>query len=239
MALYVYSIVGSDHPRDLDGLSGVGSSAESLRGVAAGELHAVVSEISEEIRPKQRDLARHHEVQERLMDQGTVLPLQFGYVAPDEDAVRQVLEENSDHYLAALDRLAGCSEYHLKASQEEEVLLRRILQEVPEAWDLDQRMRAGSTDPGLPLALGELVAREVDSRQEALADSVVRELAGFAREQNVHPPAGEDFLNLSLLVPREEEENFLKRQDALSQQHLGGGVRFRVSGPLPPYSFVR
>ncbi|MFI8291659.1 gas vesicle protein [Streptomyces sp. ms191] len=239
MALYVYSIVGADHPRDLDGLSGVGSSPEALRSVAGGQLHAIVSEISEEIRPKQRDLARHHEVQERMMDEGTVLPLQFGYVAPDESTVRQVLEENADRYLAALDRLAGCSEYHLKASQEEDVLLRRVLQEVPEAWDLDQRIRAGSSDPGLPLALGELLAREVGARQDELADTVVRELAVFAQDQNVHPPAGEDFLNLSLLVPREEEENFLKRQDALSQQHLDGGVRFRLSGPLPPYSFVR
>lgn len=117
MPLYVYSITAKDHPRRLDGVRGVGSETVPLRTVTEGILCAVVSDISEEIRPKRRDLTAHQEVQERLMADGAVLPLQFGYIASDDLAVRQVLESNADGYLSALKRLEGCAEYHVRVSQ--------------------------------------------------------------------------------------------------------------------------
>ncbi|OLZ69575.1 gas vesicle protein [Streptomyces amritsarensis] len=238
MALYVYSIATEGHPRRLDGLKGVGARPAPLRSVTAGPLSAVVSDISEEIRPKRRDLLVHQEVQERLMADGPVLPLQFGYIASDDDAVREVLDTNADGYLAALERLDGCAEYHLRVAQEdEEPLLRQILEDSPEARELNERIRAGDPDPQLPLALGELVAREVEARQESLAAGLVQALLPFAREHVVHPPTGSDFLNLSLLVPQEQKEDLLTAQANLVRE-IGGGVALRLAGPLPPYSFV-
>ncbi|MFI8965983.1 GvpL/GvpF family gas vesicle protein [Streptomyces sp. NPDC053493] len=239
MALYVYSITAEAHPQRLDGLTGVGSEPSPLRTVTAGGLSAVVSETEEEIRPKRRDLLQHQEVQERLMADGAVLPLQFGYVAPDEDAVRQALEANADSYLTALERVRDCAEYHVRASQEdEEPLLQQVLADVPEARELNQRIRAGDKDPQLPLALGELVAREVEARQEALAAGLLQALLPFAREHVTRPPAGGDFLNLSLLVHDDDKDEFLKAQAGLARQ-VDGGVSLRFSGPLPPYSFVQ
>ncbi|MFD3533764.1 GvpL/GvpF family gas vesicle protein [Streptomyces sp. NPDC058664] len=238
MALYVYSITAEAHPRRLEGLTGVGSDPAPLRTVTAGPLCAVVSDVTEEIRPKRRDLLAHQEVQERLMADGPVLPLQFGYTTSDDLTVRKVLEQNTDGYLATLDRLEGCAEYHLRASQEdEEPLLRRILQELPEARELNHRIRSGDPDPQLPLALGELVAREVQVRHEALAAGLVEALLPFAREHATHPATGNDFLNLSLLVPDEQKDAFLAaREDLEREADDGTGLRF--AGPLPPYSFV-
>ncbi|GAA3385431.1 GvpL/GvpF family gas vesicle protein [Streptomyces racemochromogenes] len=113
MVLYVYSIVAAGHPCRLDGLTGVGADPAPLRAVTAGSLRAVVSDVDEEIRPRRRDLAAHQEVQERLMADGTVLPLQFGYTAPDDLAVTEVLQEGADAYLEALERLDGCVEYNV------------------------------------------------------------------------------------------------------------------------------
>ncbi|MFJ8659776.1 GvpL/GvpF family gas vesicle protein [Streptomyces sp. NPDC093795] len=239
MALYVYSITATGHPRRLDGLSGVGSGPAPLRTVTTGPLCAVVSDVSEEIRPKRRDLLAHQEVQERLMADGPVLPLRFGYTAADEPTVLRVLEESEDGYLTALRRVEGCAEYHVRAFQEdEEPLLRRILQDSPEAGDLQRRIRTGDSDPQLPLALGERVAREVQARQEALASQLAEALLPFAREHVTHPPAGNDFLNLSLLVPDERKDAFLTARESLARDVDGGGAGLRFAGPLPPYSFV-
>ncbi|MEU2117916.1 GvpL/GvpF family gas vesicle protein [Streptomyces sp. NPDC016459] len=239
MALYVYAITGKDHPRRLEGLTGVGSHPAPVRAVAAGPLYAVVSDISEEIRPKRRDLQAHQEVQERLMAGAVVLPLQFGYIARDEQAVRQALEENPDGYLATLERLDGCAEYHARATQaNEDELLRQILQDSPQARELNERIRSGAQDPQLPLTLGELVAREVQERQDALAAGLVQALTPYAREHVTHPPSPPDFLNLSLLVPHERKDDFLAAQTGLAAQ-IDGGVDFRLTGPLPPYSFVQ
>nr|WSX47869.1 GvpL/GvpF family gas vesicle protein [Streptomyces sp. NBC_00974] len=239
MPLYVYSITARDHPLHLDGVGGVGAEPSPLRTVTAGTLSAVVSDIAEEIRPKRRDLTAHQQVQERLMADGVILPLQFGYVATDDLAVREVLEANAESYLGALKRLEGCAEYHVRASQADEApLLQQILQDVPEANDLNDRIRGGDQDPGLPLALGEIVAREVRVRQETLAAGLTEALAPFSREYLSHPPSGSDFLNLSLLVPEEHQEALPTAQNNLARE-IGSGIDLRFSGPLPPYSFVQ
>ncbi|MFI1357300.1 GvpL/GvpF family gas vesicle protein [Streptomyces sp. NPDC020898] len=239
MALYVYGITGKDHPHRLDGLTGVGSHPSPVRTVTAGPLSAVVSDVSEEIRPKRRDLQAHQGVLESLMADAVVLPLQFGYLASDEQAVQQALEENTDHYIATLARIDGCAEYHVRASQaDEDELLRQVLRDSPEARELNERIRAGAKDPQLPLALGELVARAVQERQEAVAAGLAHTLIPYGREHATHPPAGPDFLNLSLLVPHDRTREFLAAQADLARQ-TEDGVDFRLTGPLPPYSFVR
>ncbi|MEE1752906.1 GvpL/GvpF family gas vesicle protein [Streptomyces sp. SP18CS02] len=239
MALYVYAITSKDHPHRLDGLTGVGSRPAPVRTVTAGPLSAVVSDVSEEIRPKRRDLQVHQEVQERLMTDGVVLPLQFGYIAAHETAVRQALEGDTDAYLATLERLDGCAEYHVRASQQDEdELLRRILRDSPEATALNDRIRAGATDPQLPLALGELVARDVQEHHDALAEGLVRELLPYAHEHATHPSASPDFLSISLLVPQERRADFLAAHTDLAHR-IEDGVELRLTGPLPPYSFVQ
>ncbi|MFD8638074.1 GvpL/GvpF family gas vesicle protein [Streptomyces sp. NPDC059533] len=236
MALYVYSITAATHPRRLDGLTGVGTDPAPLRSVTAGRLSAVVSDVDEEIRPKRRDLAAHQEVQERLMADGTILPLQFGYTAPDDVAVTEVLQERAEAYLDALERLEGCAEYNIKAAQDEEALLREVLEDSPQARELNDRIRAGDADPRLPLMLGELVAREVRDRQEAVATGLVRALIPLARDHSVRPPAGGDILSLALLVPDDRKRSLLEAEADLARQ--AEGVSFRFAGPLPPYSFV-
>ncbi|WP_030759541.1 GvpL/GvpF family gas vesicle protein [Streptomyces sp. NRRL F-2664] len=236
MALYVYSIIGAGHPCRLDGLTGVGTEPGTLRTVTTDELCAVVSDVDEEVRPKRRDLTAHQEVQTSLMADGPVLPLQFGYIAPDEQTVLEALRQRADSYLDSLQRLEGCAEYNVKASQDEEALLRDILGEFPEARALNDRIRGGDTDPRLPLQLGELVAAEVRARQETLASGLVQALVGFARDHAVRAPVDGDVLNLSLLVHDDQKDDFLAAQAGLAEQVEG--VAFRFGGPLPPYSFV-
>ncbi|GAA2459755.1 GvpL/GvpF family gas vesicle protein [Streptomyces macrosporus] len=237
MAVYVYSIVAATHPLRLDGLTGVGDPPAALRTVDAGTLSAVVSDAPEGLRPKRRDLGAHQTVQERLMADGGILPLRFGLTAPDDDAVRTVLEERTEEYTERLEALEGCVEYNLKASQDEESLLRRILLESDEARRLNDEIRSGRGGPDLPLALGELVAQEVRTRQEALAAEIVGALRPLARDELSSQPTGDDFLNVSFLVERKGEEEFTTEEKRLADE-MGEEFGFRLNGPLPPYSFV-
>ncbi|MEU6242250.1 GvpL/GvpF family gas vesicle protein [Streptomyces sp. NPDC047024] len=237
MAVYIYSVTGKQHPLRLDGLRGVGEDPSGLRAVSAGALCAVVSDAPDNLRPKRRDIGAHQEVQERLMADGTVLPLRFGLVAEDDDAVRAALEERADEYTERLRALEGCSEYHLKATQDEDSLLRLILEESSAARELNDAIRAGTADVGAPVRLGELVAREVQARQEALAIGVVEALRPFARDVDSTQPTGEDFLSVSFLVPEDQEEAFLTTELSVAHQ-LGDDLDLRLHGPLPPYSFV-
>ncbi|MFM9373379.1 GvpL/GvpF family gas vesicle protein [Streptomyces sp. Da 82-17] len=237
MPVYVYSIVGSDHPQRLDDLEGVGDPPAALHTVDGGDLTAVVSDAPDDLRPKRRDLAAHQAVQERLMSDGAVLPLQFGFTAPDGDSVRAVLQERAEEFTERLRALAGCVEYHLKAAQEEESLLRRILMESDEARTLNEQIRGGDSDQKLALALGELVAQEYQARQERLAGSVLDALRGHAREERLSEPTGNDFVSVSFLVEQDGEEDFRAAVNRLAED-LGGDFDLRLHGPLPVYSFV-
>jgi hypothetical protein len=242
MAVHVYSITFKDHPLRLDDLDGVGPSPARLRTVTAGPLCAVVSDAPEDWPPGQqgigtdRDIETHRAVPKRLMADGTVLPLRFGYTAPDDEAVRLALEERSDDYADRLGQLEGCVEYHLKASQDEEMLLREILSESEAARRLDDRIRAGTAAPDTAPRLGELVAAETRARQEALASGVVEALRPFARQIDSTRADGTDFLSVSFLVNEEQDELFLATELSLAHQ-MGEGFEFRLDGPLPPYSF--
>ncbi|MEU2158341.1 GvpL/GvpF family gas vesicle protein [Streptomyces sp. NPDC019396] len=237
MAVYIYSIVGKQHPLRLDGLSGVGEGGAQLRTVSAGQLTAVVSDAPEDLRPKRRDLGAHQEVQQRLLSDGTVLPLRFGLLAADDEAVRLVLEESADAYVDRLGALDGCVEYHLKASQDEEALLRQILEENDDARRLNEEIRSGRAGPDAPVSLGELVAHEVQARQEALATGVVEALRPFARLHESSQPTGNDFLSVSFLVHHDQDESFLTTELSVAGQ-MGDDFDFRLSDALPPYSFV-
>ncbi|MGW2181923.1 GvpL/GvpF family gas vesicle protein [Streptomyces sp. NPDC001732] len=237
MAVYVYAIVARTHPQRLNGLTGVGNPPEKLRTVHGEKLSAVVSDAPEGLRPKRRDLAAHQAVQEHLMGEGTVLPLQFGFTTTDDEAVRAVLEERTEQFLERLRALEGCVEYNLKAAQDEDALLRQILRESEEANRLNEEIRSGRGGPQLPLALGELVAGEVQARQGRTTDGIVEALRGFAREHHVSRPTGDDFLNASFLVDRDEEKPFLAAEQGLAEE-LGPDYELRLRGPLAPYSFV-
>ncbi len=110
----------------------------------------------------------------------------------------------------------------MRASQNEEELLRQILRETPETRELNERIRAGDPDPQLPLTLGRMVAAQVQERQDALAAGLADALVPYAEEHNVRPASGDDFLNLSLLISDDRKEEFLAAQSGLVRQ-LGEG----------------
>ncbi|MFD4573336.1 GvpL/GvpF family gas vesicle protein [Streptomyces sp. NPDC058417] len=237
MSVYVYAVVDAGHRAALDGLSGVGDPPAALRVVDGRGLRAVVSDAPDGLRPKRRDLQAHQRVQESLMRAGAVLPLRFGLVAPDDAAVRQALAERAPQYTERLHSVRDCAEYNLKVRQEEEPLLRRILESSAEARGLNQDIRDGRAGPDAPVRLGEIVSAEVVARQQALAAGIVEALRPFSRELHTAQPTGEDFLNVSLLVPGEHEETFLTTEARVADQ-MGEDFEFRLNGPLPPYSFV-
>lgn len=66
-----------------------------VRVLRQGELAAIVSDASEELRPKRRDLLAHQRVLDEAGAGGVVLPMRFGSASPDDDMVTTVLAERA------------------------------------------------------------------------------------------------------------------------------------------------
>ncbi|WP_371577948.1 GvpL/GvpF family gas vesicle protein [Streptomyces sp. NBC_01314] len=237
MSVYVYAITKAEHPLGLDDVKGVGEGPAELRAVSSGELSAVVSESPEDLSVSRRDVEAHHEVQEQLWADGAILPLSFGFVAQDEAAVEALLQERAEAFSRRLDELTGRAEFNVKGVADEDTLLRAILTESPQARELNEAIRDGGGTYDDRLALGELVAQEVQGRQGALGEEALAALRPYALAEQISPPSQQYFVNASFLVADEKSDEFAEAGGELAEA-LGEGVELRLRGPLPPYSFV-
>ncbi|MBC3990344.1 GvpL/GvpF family gas vesicle protein [Streptomyces sp. AC563] len=237
MSTYVYAITPADHPLRLEGLHGVGEPAGELRVLKTDALGAVVSDAPENLRAKRRDLMAHQSVLSRLLDEGTALPMRFGLVGPDDSQVLAALDERRDEYGKRLKEIDGCVEYHVKVSRDEADMLREIVAESAEIRELNEVTRERPEAHTERLRLGELISREVRTRQDAVAESVVTHLAPVGLGHRVGSATASHFLNVSFLVKRDEAAAFARAVDE-EVERQGAGYVVSLHGPLPPYSFV-
>ncbi|MEU9014572.1 GvpL/GvpF family gas vesicle protein [Streptomyces sp. NPDC048479] len=237
MSTYVYGIARSSHPSLPEMATGVGDPPRPVRILRQGRLVALVSDAPEDLKPKRRDLLAHQNVLREAGEEGTVLPLRFGGISPDDETLTAVLAEREDHYLDRLSALDGKTEYNVKATHDEEAVLHRVLADDP---GLRAMAEAGRTAQGAShdqkMQLGERIAAAVQLRETRDADLVRATLEGSAEEVSAGPQSTGWLMNLSFLVIREHGADFLNAVDELRRQQ--SHLALTVTGPLPPYSFV-
>ncbi|MEU6996423.1 GvpL/GvpF family gas vesicle protein [Streptomyces sp. NPDC046465] len=237
MTTYVYGIASSSHPALPDGMEGIGRPACPVRVLKNGELAAIVSDAPEDLKPKRRDLLAHQNVLSEAGAAGSVLPMRFGSLAPDDETVVSVLGERAGHYEERLHALDGRVEYNVKATHNEEAVLHQVLADNPELRamvEANQRQGGGSHEQ--KLQLGEMITTNVRARETSDAHEVRRALEPAAEAVGDGPEGTGWLANVSFLVDRKSSETFLAAVEELksAQPHL----EVRVHGPLPPYSFV-
>src|ERR687888_701947 len=162
----VYGIVPAETP--LDGAP-PGVAGAPVRRIESGGLAALVSPIEgDELRATRRDLLSHSAVLEHAVAAGPVLPLRFGIVLRDDEAVaEELLEARHDELAALLKRFERLVELRVKAFYVEEAVLREIVHSDAAIARLNEATR------GLPEAalhpqrirLGEAVARTPAARR--------------------------------------------------------------------------
>ncbi|MFC7328730.1 GvpL/GvpF family gas vesicle protein [Marinactinospora rubrisoli] len=238
MSCYVYAITRDDHPLDIEGEKGVGEPAEPVRVLRAAGLAAVTSTAPENLRARRRDLEAHQRVLRRLTDQGTVLPMRFGAVAENEDAVLAELERSEEYYRTELAELDGRVEINVKAAYLEEAALREALLGDPELRAANEALRvAGGGSYDERIAFGERVANALERLRGRDADRIMEALSAHAERLAPGPPVDGCVANVSLLVDRPRIREVGAAVEEL-RAATAGLMEVRVSEPLPPYSFV-
>ena len=255
-AVWVYCVARRDEPLP-DGLPGV-DPAHVVERVEHGELAALVSSVplsefgEEPLRRNLNDLAwletvaRGHEaVLERALEHATIVPVRLCTIFGDRQGAARMLDEQRPELEAALDVLAGRSEWSVK------LLVDRAA--------LEAAARGVEPEPsGEPAAPGSGAAymlrrreerrlREVAQRIAAeLAEDVHTRLRGCASDAVVGAPQnrelsaheGEMLLNGAYLVETASVEQLREAVAELQDRHRHVGARLVLSGPFPPFNFV-
>jgi hypothetical protein len=239
VAQYVYGIVEPDAPAP----RGKGIRGARVGLVAGADAAALVSHMDESaVRLGREEVLVHARVLERALGRGTVLPMRFGVVMSGPDEVRdRLLDEHAAELREQLTELAGKVEIRIRASYQEDSLLREVLREHPEIAELRAAMRGRSDDATYydRIRLGEMVAAAVERRRERDAQAIVEALSvvsvavapGRAEHERVAVQA-------SFLVERARLSEFDEIVEEVAAG-FAGWLRFKYTGPLPAHSFVQ
>lgn len=232
--IYVYGIVRAAHPVPI-GLHGVGNPPGAVTTIGEGKLAAVISPAPPQLRARRRDLLAHQELLLTLAEQGPLLPMRFGMVAPDETVVRQQLADAEDRHLAVLDRVADRVELNVKAMPAQDSLV-AVVQEDRTVRELREAVRRRPSYEA-NVQLGSAVAAALSRRAAEAGRDAVQELRRVAHAVAAGPEVSGCVMNVSFLVGRGDCADFTAEVERLAQRHRDR-VELMVAGPLPCYSFL-
>jgi len=239
-AKYVYGVIRAG---ESPAAKAVGIDDEPLGLVTMDDLAALTTDVAEEFSVAGRDeLLAHMQVLEEAMGWASaVLPMRFGVILPDADAVRaELLAPHREQLEELLEEMEGKVEVNLKGIHEEETVLREVLAENPEAAGLREAIQ-GKPEAATyyeRIRLGELVSQGLEGKREETGPAIVERLSPFAVGIQLGDVVHERMaLNASFLVERKELERFDAEVERWAEEQ-GGRVRVKYTGPLPPHSFV-
>ncbi|PSR60608.1 gas vesicle protein GvpFL [Nocardia sp. MDA0666] len=240
-AVYVYGIVPADvEPQPH--ATGVGDPPGEVTVVRHGDIAALVSPLSSD-RPlgTPEDLTAHEKLLDGSAAVAPVLPLRFGAVMTDTDAVEnELLEANEDEFHAALVELEGRVQFVIRGRYVEDAILRELLDENADAARLRDEIRGKSEDAtrNERIMLGEMINQAIETKRAEDTRKVASELEKLDAMVNLRDPTHEeDAVHVAALVEtarQDELEELLRRL----MSEWDGRVELSLLGPMAAYDFV-
>ncbi len=235
--LYVYAITSADArlPESLEDIHGLQGAA--LLTVVRRDLAAVASPVDRaEIQPTAEQVLAHEAVVEGIRRASPSLPVRFGTVLADTEALQRVLSKQHDTLAADLARIGDKVELGLS-----------VLWEEPPTETAEEG--AGPSPPaptadrgaGTRYLLERLSAHRHQTALERRAGEVGREVGAVLDPRTLDRrskllPTARMPLRAAYLVNPAEVDAFRAAFEDLRRAHPE--LRFLLNGPWPPYSFV-
>lgn len=236
--LYLYGILAEAAPRGAlpPGIGGQDVSRLADRGIAV-----LCSPASPgPVQRTRRNMLCHTAVLEHAARDGTVLPLRFGTVAPDEAAARACLVGHHRSFAAALAALDGRIELGVKAIWAPGEAAAAVLRASPLLRAARDRLRARPEAETYyeRIELGRQVEAAMDAMRVAETARLCAPLLALAERHAELPRADDNMIfNLAVLIDRTREPDFDAAVEALGAR-AGEGVTLRYVGPVPPFNFI-
>ena len=231
---YVFGVVRAGAYDLPDGISlcEADGLAALVRDVALSEYgEEPLREHLEDIEWLETAARRHETVLDAVAAVTTVIPLRLCTIYRSEAAVRDMLRAERAELREALGRLAGRTEWGVKAFRTAPVAEAEVSSVSGEAYMERRRVEAAErrrSEERADAEVAEAFARLAELAVEALANPLqTRELSGRSEEM---------VLNGVFLIEDAGEERFRAAVHALD---ASSDLAFELTGPWPPYNFVK
>jgi hypothetical protein len=212
-----------------------------IRLVGFRDVAAVVSSHPvERLVPRRANLEPHHRIVRQMCTQAPLIPAAFGHISESDDEIIGVLRANYESIREELNRLGDKAEIGLKLCWTVENIFDYFVRTQPELRAFRDRIFSGRT-PSFDdkLKLGSLFETCLSRERERLSSVLLGGLRAVIVEDLAKPPRDEKTIcDYSMLIESVRADEFvaaLKRTAILFDPNFS----LQVSGPWPPYSFVR
>jgi len=237
---YVYGIVPAKE-RVTFGKSGIGGSGELVYTVNYQDIAAVVSNTTVYIFDPTRENALAHEhVIETVMRNYTIIPMSFGTVFRTDDDIREVLKSIYPSLKDVLHQMAGKLEFGLKVNWDRDQIIEDIKHEDEEIRQFHQeivRKHLQSTYLAR-MQLGRMIDKALAERSISYVREIYEGLRSVCVASRDNQPIGDKMImNAAFLVERDREAEFDNAVNKIARKY-GQRLKFKYTGPWPPYNFV-
>jgi hypothetical protein len=227
-AFYVYAIMGGQTPLPDD--------INELVKVHWRDLAAVTGRVTDDDAPMTVENVLHHEaVVEAVRKQGPALPVRFGTMFRDESSIAEALAERYDVLAADLQRLGGKVELSLTAIWAEPS------NDPPhEPWQTDAVPAGRGAGANYLLERAARVRRDdaLTQRARGVAQDLDGVLGWLALERRVSLlPTPKIAVRAAYLLDPASVSAFRAAFESIRGSR--GELRVLLTGPWPPYSFVK
>jgi hypothetical protein len=239
MSIYLYGFTLSSAPHDFEDLSGVDD--RGLFMVTCADVSAIVSSYDyDTLHIRGKDIFAHQQVIRGLMDQASIIPLEFGLTLKNLPVVEDVLLKNQEHLRIELHRVFNKVEMEVALRFASNDLFEYMVGKYPFLGEEEAKVVNGR----LLYSLGDRARKcekfehELKKEKDAYA-SKVDELIGpwcaeIARSRLIH--SDHAVATFNCLVNRERLKVFEKSiYDAA--ELWGGDLLFSLNGPWAPQHF--
>ena len=218
-----------------------GLEAAAVYAIDNGGLRAVVSDtLSPRVRPERRNITAHQTVLHFLMEQETVMPMRFGVIARNADAIKKLLETNHKSVKEHFERLKGRVEMGLRVIWDTSniyeyfVATHPVLREArDEVWS-----KSNNAVRDQKVELGRLYESLRAADRKECTEKVKDVLMDYCEDIVENPVKREkDVMNLACLVDRKRMDDFAKGVFQASKL-FDNVYLFDYTGPWAPHNFV-
>jgi hypothetical protein len=235
---YLYAIVAGGEPRAYPSL---GIDGKDVYTISDGGVAAVVSGLtSSKIRPERANLRAHQAVLKRLIEDTSPLPIAFGTIAGDPQAIRKILVQNRRAFDEQLARVAGKVEMGLRVTWDVPNIFAYFVNTHTELRLVRDRLMSARHEftQEEKIELGRMFDRLLNQDREEHVARVERALAPLCVEFKSNPCRNEnEVINLACLVKRDAQEAFSAGVFAAAK-FFDNNFSFDYSGPWAPHNFV-
>ncbi|MHB1418076.1 MAG: GvpL/GvpF family gas vesicle protein [Bacillota bacterium] len=236
---YAYGIIDTGISKVFE-ISGIEGAA--IFTVPVKEFAMVASDVSYDlIVPGKDNMLVHQKVIREVMHEHTILPMAFGTIFKDVEALKNLILDHYEELETDFTRLSKKIELGLKVFWTKESIitdLEALNQEIRKRKEEIVAMPSQQDAYYGTIELGRMVEAAADEKRSYYAEQIYHPLQKFAVEAKLGKLIGERMiLNASFLIEREREAFFdeqVNRICAAFTEHL----IFKYTGPWPPYNFV-